>query len=319
MTTNPSPFTYRSEPKPTVILRPPPPLALRLSRKAWPGPLTLICDSPRPEAEKIAQLVPAEQLGEIYHNGKVGLRCPAHGAATELLSAAKVPVVASSANRTGKKPPHTVREALRNLEGKVEFAFDGGRTRYNAPSTIVEICSNRLKIRRKGAIAEVIIRRMAKTEIVMVCTGNSCRSPLAEYLYRTELAKRLGVPVAELDRHGYVISSAGTIGFGGGRISAGSLHELDKRGIDASEHRTRPLTVELIRRSERIYAMSAEHKAAVLELLPEAADRVFMLDDKGPVADPIGGGPLEYQGCAAHIERAVNARLEELLHEDCNW
>jgi tRNA threonylcarbamoyl adenosine modification protein (Sua5/YciO/YrdC/YwlC family) len=297
----------------------PPPLARRLARKAWPGPLTLVCPVPFPEREEIARTTPPEQLHEIFHNGRVGLRCPAHVVATELLAEAGVPVVASSANRAGNPPPFDLQDALRDLDGVVEFALDAGRTRHTSASTVVEIRDNGWVIKRTGVIDERTIRRMATTEILMVCTGNSCRSPIAEYLFREKLAERLGIPPDQLAGQGYVISSAGTIGFSGGTISELSCQELAKRNIDGSKHRSQPLTIELIQRAERIYAMSSEHRAAVIDLVPAAADRVFMLDDQSPVADPIGGGPEEYRGCAEHIERAVDARLEEFLDEDLNW
>lgn len=297
----------------------PPPVARRLARKAWPGPLTLVCTVAAPEREEIARTTPPEQLGEVFRDSKVGLRCPDHVVAIELLRQADVPVVASSANRAGQPPPFDVQDALHDLDGAVEYALDAGRTRLNAASTIVEVTERDWTIRRQGVLDERTIRRLATTEILMVCTGNSCRSPIAEYLFRTKLAARLGISVEELSAEGYVVSSAGTLGCCGLPISEGSRAELAARGVDAGEHRSQPLTTELIQRAERIFVMSPEHRTAVLDLLPSAVDRVLPLDAKGAVPDPIGGGPQEYRLCAAQIEQAVDARLEEFVNEDRDW
>ena len=297
----------------------PAPVTRRLARKAWPGPLTLVCRVDVPEEQEIARTISPIQLGDIYYDQKVGLRCPAHAAVTELLSEAGVPVLASSANRTGNQPPLDLRSALRDMENQVEFAIDGGRTRHNTSSTVVEIEGPDWEILREGVIDRRTVERMVRTEIVMICTGNSCRSPIAEYLFRNELARRLGMPVSDLAKHGYYVSSAGTVAADGGPISEFSHKELARRGIDASAHRSRPLTIELIQRSERIFAMSYEHRRAVIDMAPSAADRVFLLDERGPVADPIGGGAPEYHNCAMHIERAIGARLEEFVNEDLSW
>lgn len=295
------------------------PLTRRFVRKAWPGPLTLVCEEPTPAKTAIAEVCPAAQLQEIYHEGTVGLRCPDHAAAARFLSAADVPVVASSANRHGHPPPLDMQDALRDLGGVASHAIDAGRTRHNAASTIVEVRGNTWQVLRAGAVDERVLQRMAISEILFVCTGNSCRSPMAEYLFRDALARRLGCSVEELAAAGYRVTSAGTMSGGGLAASPGAIEEMARRGIDLELHRSQPITVELIHRAERVYVMSPEHRKAVVDLVPAAAGRVELLDSRGAVADPFGGTAAEYRVSADRIEQAVNERLEEFLNEDRDW
>lgn len=295
------------------------PMIRRLVRKAWPGPLTVLWAEPEPPRTEIARELPPEQLAEVYRGGNVGLRCPDHAVASRLLMEAGVPVIASSANRRGAPPPFDCASALHELNGQVAYALDAGRTRHNAASTIVQVRGNSWQVVRTGAIDERTVGRWATSAVLFICSGNSCRSPMAEHLFRHHLGKRLGLSREGLAAAGYQVSSAGTLGVVGAPASEGARAELRRRGLDLAAHRSQPLTAELVHRADRIYVMTQEHRQAVLSVSPGAGARVELLSSAGAVADPMGGPAEQYAECAAQIEAAVLERLEEFLDEDRDW
>jgi L-threonylcarbamoyladenylate synthase len=108
--------------------------AEKLMAGFWPGPLTIILKS---------------DTGR-----KIGFRMPANKAALELIRESGVPVVAPSANLSGRPAPVTAEEAMADLEGKVDMVIDGGRTEVGLESTVVDLTVDPFRILRAGAVKE---------------------------------------------------------------------------------------------------------------------------------------------------------------------
>lgn len=284
----------------------------RLSEKAWPGPLTLVFHVPEVDRAPIVEKLPGRRTETLYHEGTIGLRCPDSKEAGDLLDEAKVPVVAASANCAGNPAPVTADEVLQDLDGKIDLLLDGGTARYAKPSTIVRVNGESFKVVREGVYDERILRRFLTVNFLFICTGNTCRSPMAAACCRKLLAERLGCPMEELEARGYGILSAGAFGFGGAPATSGAIAVMRHRGLDLSHHRAQPLTPELIHAADHIFVMCRSHKDEVLRLVRSAEDRTRLLDEQEEIDDPIGGADSVYEACAQRIEGALRCRLEEI-------
>ncbi len=286
------------------------PVARRLVRKAWPGPVTLVLPDRRDPGSTPEGLI---EEG-VYFEGTVGLRCPSHRIGRAILRQAGVPVIASSANLAGQDPPREAAEALADLDGRVPLVVDAGRTQLARASTVVRVAEDgSFEVLREGAVTARRIARLATTRVLLICTGNLCRSPMAQGLARHMLAEREGCDPALLERHGIGVSSAGTGAPSGIPPSDNAVETMRKRGIDIGDHRSRPMTVDALLAADYIWVMTRGHLESVRRVAPEVADRAALIDPDGQdVRDPIGGDLNAYEACAAHIEAALARRIREV-------
>src|SRR5438445_4065913 len=183
------------------------PLPWRLARRCWPGPLTLVFSDGVEEG--LASRLPDRVRRRVCPTGTLGLRTPAHAAIWETLCRLPGPLALSSANRSGEPAATTAEEVRQALGDDVALLIDDGPTRYRQASTVIQVNGNGWSVLREGVLTSADLERQACCLIVFICTGNTCRSPLAEVLCKKLLAERLGCRPEELPQHGFIVVSAG--------------------------------------------------------------------------------------------------------------
>ena len=174
------------------------PLGRRLARRCWPGPVTLVLGDNHPDS--LIRQLPNEVLKYIIPGNTLGLRVPGHQLVLDVLQLIAGPLALTSANRTGQADAVTAQEVVGGLGDNVQLILDDGRTQFGQPSTVVQIDNNRMELLRQGVVPGTTIKRLASFAILMVCSGNTCRSPMAEMLMRKRLADKLRCEVDKRDQ-----------------------------------------------------------------------------------------------------------------------
>lgn len=139
--------------------------------------------------------------------------------------------------------------------------------------------------------------------LLFVCTGNTCRSPMAELLCQTAAAQR------DLQDRIHV-RSCGVAAMEGEMASAEAIATLRSMGMDLTGHRSSRATPERIAWADRIYCMTAAHRTILLSLAPSAADRIQVMTP--PIPDPFGCGADAYRHTALCLQTEIHAILNGL-------
>jgi tRNA threonylcarbamoyl adenosine modification protein (Sua5/YciO/YrdC/YwlC family) len=260
----------------------------------WPGPLTVV--------------VPALEEGKT-----IGVRMPDHPIALRLVQESQCTIAAPSANYEGNNPPRTSQEVLKDLDGQIDMIIDGGTSRIGIGSSVVDATKGKPVLLREGVITQTDVDRIAgKKTILFICTGNSCRSVMAEYLLKSKVQGRNDIEVISAGTGVYLRSTA----------SSETIAVLKEEGIDAAGHMARPINTVLLKKSDLIIVMTRSHRDQVLERVPAVEKRIYLLKEFSHAAsngqnnidvpDPIGQPHTAYKVCLQDINDAV-CKIAELV------
>ncbi|TWU07724.1 Sua5/YciO/YrdC/YwlC family protein [Stieleria varia] len=282
------------------------PVVRRLSRRCWPGPMTLVAPCSDPHSA-LSQLPESVRMRITGPGGGIGFRVIDQRILTGIHRFMSGPLVLTSANLSGQPAQNTAQGVAQQFGDTLPLLLDDGPTRYGGASTVVSVSSSQWKLLREGVIERAAMNQFVKPVIVMVCTGNTCRSPMAETIMSEKLSKRLGR--ADAVR----VISAGVAAGEGVCASPQSIEVMGERGLDLTGHSSQPLTDDVMNVADLVLTMTRGHQAAILAAWPEMHDRVFTLrHDGGDITDPVGMSVDTYRRCAEQMDSELDKWIDRL-------
>ena len=278
----------------------------RVLQQFWPGNLTAILKDK------------SNLFKHISLEGNVAVRVPQDKLLRDFIRSLDKPLISTSINESKDKPESDLAQIKKNFASWFDCGVvpNGIKKASNEPSTIVSMIGNDLSCLRKGSLDFVLVRNAwLEPKILYVCTGNTCRSPLAEYYTRDKIEKEgLSFRTASV---GFVSQ--------GMPMAQNSSKLLTELGIDHRSHISRIIQPNDILDSWLILTMTSSHKEKILEMNPDTANRVFTLSEicgkefcqqNCDIEDPYGLDIQHYRQAFDMIKKRIDYLIANIIGEE---
>jgi len=289
----------------------------RMAARGWPGPLTL--ELAADPSRSLVGRLPNSVQSQVTRAGKwIAFQVPAHQAIAETLQLLPGPVVASVVSgRDGSPLVDPQLTVAQQAVSELALVIDDGPTHFGGPATVVRVDGHICQATSPGVLDQSVLVGLGQLVILLVCTGNTCRSPMAETLLRAQLEKRFQALFHPNLAPPVVTVSAGLSAYPGGSASTEAINVMHSRGLSLKDHQSRPITQRILRHADLVLTMTASHRQAIVTRWPEAAAKTFLISRNGKdVADPFGGPNAAYAACANEIEKFLIPWVESM---DESW
>ncbi|QDV25688.1 arsenate reductase/protein-tyrosine-phosphatase family protein [Aureliella helgolandensis] len=279
-------------------------VAARMVNRGWPGPLCL--QLPSVGATSLAHALPESVRDALLVKQRfLPMRVSAHAAIAHAMRLLPGPLVAMPlCNAKGEVVCDG--QEVASLAADVNLIVDDGQTHFCGPATTVRVEGNRCELLEAGVVDLEKLNRLSQLVVLFICTGNSCRSPMAEVMFKHLLAERFP-EIAARQPIPFAIGSAGLSAFPGGPASPEAVRVMQNRGLSLTRHQSQTATEHALRQADLVLTMTNSHRRAIVDRLPNLAENTRLLSGSNhDVSDPFGGPESVYAACADQMEGFLN-------------